>query len=477
MLLKTTAKILELNFKSMASNIDDVIIEKIINSIENKQNVLIHGFGGVGKTYMLMKLSKILAMSYKVFNTATTGIAAVNLTIPGEMIGMTLHKWAGIGRGDQPLQKMTAEILNNNGKLKRWMNTRILFIDEISMLGAALFDTLNVIGQTVRQNFDLPFGGIQLIMIGDFLQLPPVKDKFIFESETWKTMTSTEVGNPGGLNIFFLEEPKRFTDLFYHERLIRIREGTPSSEDMAFLEQRRLKYLQYLKKLPKMDPLAIKPTVLFSKKIDVEAHNNNELDKLPSQSKEFVAEDHFTPYNNRARYDDYIKPLDDAIPKAILLKVGAQVMLRANLDVPNGLANGSRGVVTEIHEDSVNVKWMNTRVTIVGDYVWEREDKEGKATRKQIPLTLAWSNTIHKSQGLTLDYAIVDLGPSVFADGQAYVALSRLRSGESLLISDIYSKAIKANKKAIDEIEALKKIATYYEKIELVIKTKIVFID
>jgi ATP-dependent DNA helicase PIF1 len=149
------------------------------------------------------------------------------------------------------------------------------------------------------------------------------------------------------------------------------------------------------------------------------------------------------------------KMLDETVSKTLVLKVGAQVMLRANLDIDNGLANGSRGVVVHLTSDSVTVKWKNRLETIITPYAWLKEDKDGKFIREQIPLMLAWSTTIHKIQGLTLDYAICDLGFDVFCAGQSYVSLSRVRTSEGLLLSNFDPKSIIVDKTALDFVNEL----------------------
>ena len=201
--------------------------------------------------------------------------------------------------------------------------------------------------------------------------------------------------------------------------------------------------------------MIVKPTVLNSRRIDVDFENDQELEKLGGPTKDFAAFDEFQPRNSHARAEHYFKQLDDAIPKYIYLKVGAQVMLKANLDIPGGLANGSRGVVTEILDAGVKVKWNNGKTTLVAKHTWLQEDKDGKAMRSQIPLILAWSLTIHKVQGCTLDLAVCNLGPSIFCPGQAYVALSRVRSLSGLYLSELYPSVINADQDALAYVESI----------------------
>jgi hypothetical protein len=180
-----------------------------------------------------------------------------------------------------------------------------------------------------------------------------------------------------------------------------------------------------------------------------------ELDKLETEEYIFVATDTFLPRTKWSRQDKYTAILDQAIPDKISLKIGAQVMLKANLDISSGLANGSRGVIVDITEENIDVKWLNGRTTHVTFYTWESEDKEGCASRTQIPLILAYSITIHGCQGCTLDYVICDLGGSIFSNGQAYVALSRVRSSEGLFLKDFIPQRIMVDADALEFIDSM----------------------
>lgn len=426
---------------------------KIVKALDNGQSVLLHGPGGTGKSFLLRELASHFTDKGRiVYCTATTGIAAINLSIPSKLIaGSTLHSWAGIGKGDDPPQKLVAKVNHNDAARKRWMETDILILDEVSMLGAELLDKLDFVGRSIRREKSLPFGGLQFIFSGDFLQLPPVNAKWAFESFVWKELAETFCP-------FILETPKRYDDIEWFHRLLRFRKAEHTKEDIKFLHSRVSAYDAWLKSPASKDISSVKPTMLHSKKVDVEFQNDRELKKLPGTPKDFIATDNFLKYNNHARFDDYIKPLDDDIPRCISLNIGAQVMLKVNLDIKGGLANGSRGVVTELlgsDEGGVRVKWLNGKTTVVSVHTWIQEDKDGKATRTQMPLILAWSYTIHKSQGCTLDYAICDLGPSCWLEGMAYVALSRVRSSEGLLLVEFYPPVIKVHPSALEYVQKI----------------------
>ena len=440
----------------------DERLEQIIIAVENKENIILHGSGGTGKSFSLRKIATHLFNSGKtVCCTATTGVAALNLNVPEAFISATtLHSWAGVGLADATSKKLLAKVQRDDKAFVRWLSTDYLIIDEVSMFGADFFDKLDFIGRHVRQNEEKPFGGLKLILSGDFLQLPPVKDKWVFKSDAWEELD---------LVPFIFEEPKRYDDLDYFDLLLRVRMGEPSDEDLKKLRARVKSYRKMNKILSETDSAkVIKPTILYSRKVDVEYHNDQELDELPGKLFEFVAVDNFKAYNNKARYDYYIKKLDDIIPRILSYKVGAQVMLKVNRDVKKGLVNGSRGVITDIVQADdgsyqIVVKFINGRVITFGQNIWEIEDKDAFSSRAQFPLILAWACTIHRGQGATLDYAVCDLGTSVFEYGQAYVALSRLRNLRGLFISEFYPSSIKVNKTAKKYVQKLKEMAEEYE--------------
>ena len=165
-------------------------------------------------------------------------------------------------------------------------------------------------------------------------------------------------------------------------------------------------YQKWLKANESSKELVVKPTILHSRKIDVETENERELRALPGQIVTFRATDTFTPLQNKyAQEAHYLKPLEDTIPAIVSLKVGAQVMLKANLNLELGLANGSRGVVLELFPGDtplVKVKWVNGTTSLVEPFTWIQRDKDGFASRSQMPFILAWSLTIHKCLGCLL---------------------------------------------------------------------------
>nr|QBK86258.1 MAG: RecD helicase /ATP-dependent exoDNAse [Marseillevirus LCMAC102] len=426
----------------------------IFTALDNHENIILHGPGGTGKTTVLKKIASHAQDNNKIVCcTATTGVAAINLNVPEKKIAAsTLHRWAGVGLAQGVVDKLYTKVYHDELARKRWLKTDVLIVDEISMLGADLIEKLDFIGRKIRNNQEVSFGGLQLVFSGDFLQLPPVKDKWAFQSFAWKEIIFVP---------FIFTEPKRYDNQDYFQLLLRIREGKHTIEDLKKLRNRVRSYEKLFSILDDTKTLdVIRPTILHSLRVDVDSHNEKELAKLPDKTHEFIADDTFSASNNNVKSDYYIRLLDEAIPKAIALKVGAQVMLKCNLDVKGGLVNGSRGVILKIMtepEECVYVRFINGQEIRIAKHLWTIEDKDAVATRSQLPFILAYALTIHKCQGATLDYAICNLGPSVFADGQAYVALSRVRDIKGLFISEFYPDSIKTNQTALKYVLGLEK--------------------
>lgn len=427
-------------------------VARILAAVNNDYSVLLEGSGGTGKTFTLIRtVEKLQDAGRMVSCTATTGVAALNLSTP-IVKASTLHRWAGIGLGDKSANALFTKVKYDPRARQRWVETEILIIDEVSMLGASLFEKLDYIGRNIRGKANVPFGGLILILCADFLQLPPVNDEWVFSSQAWKCLSSR-------MAPIIFSEPKRYPDLDWFEMLLRIRKGEHTQADVEFLYSRKEAYDQWLERKDKLGLLDIRPTILHSKRADVESENTTELEKLPGRPTYYKATDTFLPLSPHAKIEYYEKLLDDAIPKMICLNIGAQVMLKANLDIDAGLANGSRGVVIALTPDSATVKWRNGTITIVSIYAWSKDDKEAKMVRTQIPLVLAYSVTIHKAQGVTIDYAVCNLGPSIFCPGQAYVSLSRIRESKGLLLSDFYPDSITADKQALTYVDNLERSA------------------
>ena len=412
--------------------------------VEAGKSIFLTGPGGTGKSFLLKTLVEhIPARTGKhVAVTALTGCAALLIG----RFAKTLHSWAGIGLGREPV-KVLAETIRRSGKaLRRWLGTDILIIDEVSMMTPELLEKLNDVAKSVRRN-QTPFGGLQVVFVGDFYQLPPVvKDKdseipFLFESPVWKEVVHESV---------LLTEIQRQRDPVFQKVLGETRRGTVSEESLEILRQRT--------GLP-WQTLRIKPTLLFTRRVEVDMVNERNIKALQTDKRLFKAETVFAPIeatkgltSNSPEVKRLVEKMDKDGPYMgeLLLAVGAQVMLLVNLDFDQGLVNGSRGIVVGYDPSGAPLVEFKSGAAIpIPASSWECPDLEG-LFRKQIPLKLAYAITIHKAQGCTLDCALIDIGTSTFEYGQAYVALSRVKDLNSLYIWDVEPTAFRAHPKVVN---------------------------
>lgn len=326
----------------------------------------------------------------------------------------------------------------------------MLVIDEISMLDPKVFDLVEEIARTSR-NSPRPFGGIQLIVVGDFLQLPPVKSKqFCFESDAWKAVGLI---NPNSL--IELRQVMRQTDLNFVDILNSVRKAVMSESTLTALNACAINF----KPLPKD---GIIPTKLYCTNVDVDRENLDRLHQLKGSEVEFLANDKLIEPPSSSIEEKALRDNADKIAaKVITLKVGAQVMLIRNVmeswkTSTSSLANGQRGIVVRFEEESGNVvpvvRFDTGTVCRIDRVDWEVLAPVGNSflKRSQIPLKLAWAVTVHKSQGTTLSRAEVNVA-NAFDYGQAYTALSRVRSIEGLwLTKPITRSSVRAHPKVLD---------------------------
>ena len=399
------------------------------------KNLFITGSGGTGKSALVRYIKRKHPL---VAVTALTGCAAVLL----ECNAMTLHSWAGIGLGKDPIPKLVQKIKKARKYWMRWTCTRTLIIDEISMMSSELFEVIDQIGRQIR-GVEKPFGGLQMLFVGDFFQLPPIhldgELRFCFESPVWQACVDRTIQ---------LTEIIRQEDKTFQKILDKVRRGE-CDEEVATTLQGRVG-------LNATNDLDIKPTVLFSHNLQAQRINGIELRCLRAPVVTFAAETrHVTIKTLSPRQIEAVtRNLDrnSNYDASLKLSEGAQVMLLANLSTECGLVNGSRGIIKSINatEKLVDVKFLNGVESSVGVHAWKYEDDDGNEIHRiQLPLKLAWASSIHKSQGSTLDYAEMDIGNSIFDFGQAYVALSRVRNLEGLFLLDFEPRRIMAHPKVI----------------------------
>ncbi|HRY63080.1 MAG TPA: AAA family ATPase [Patescibacteria group bacterium] len=407
------------------------------------QNIFLTGAAGSGKTYILNQYIKYLReKNLNVSVTATTGIAATHLN------GLTIHSWSGLGVKDDLRGSDFDDLLKKRHLRRNILGTDVLIIDEISMLHAHQLDLVNQICQAFRQNLK-PFGGLQLIMAGDFFQLPPIakgeeRAKIVVESDIWNAMD---------LAVCYLDEQYRQADSRFIQILNEIRKNNVSLESRELLLNRFHRPLAY----------QIEPTKLYTHNIDVDAINSLELEKISGPAKSYQMQ------SKGNQVLSQILQKGCLAPERLVLKIGAKVMFVKN-NFELGVVNGTVGEVVDFDEDNypiVKTSHGETVVAAPADWLIE-EDGRVRAEIRQIPLRLAWAITVHKSQGLSLDLAEVDLSKA-FVPGMGYVALSRVRSLQGLRLVGLNDLAltVDANILALDEkfIALSKQTENYWQSL------------
>ena len=382
--------------------------DKALAILKAGNNVFLTGSAGTGKTYVLNAFIKYLN-KYKIPTavTASTGIAATHIK------GQTIHSWIGMGIKDDMSLKDLSKLGSNKALRRKIEKVKILIIDEISMLHKKQLNLVDKILQFIKDNH-LPFGGIQIVLCGDFFQLPPVgngyelsREKFAFMSESWVNAE---------LNICYLTQQFRQNNDLLSTVLDEIRQNRVSQETLTHLDQ-NIEQSTDIKT----------PIKLYTHNADVDKINALELDKIDTPVKNFWA----TTKGKKDLIDNLKKSV--IVNEKLSLKIGAKVMFVKN-NADKGYINGTLGVVTSFSEIGFPVVKTSAKKEIIAtteEWSIDNENGVSVASFVQIPLRLAWAITIHKSQGMTLDSAELDL-TKTFEKGQGYVALSRLRAFEKL---------------------------------------------
>ncbi len=405
--------------------------------IVNKQkNAFITGDAGTGKSYVLTAIVDALTqLGRMVTVTAPTGVAALNVA------GVTIYKWAGVSSFEDSLEEYIRKIKRYR-KVLPWMITQTLIIDEISMLHPHILTRIDNVLRVLRNKPTKPFGGIQVIVVGDFLQLPPVT-KNVREPPMCFTSTAWH----GNFVTCYLKTSCRQDNPMFIQCLRDIRCGTLSQSTRDMLNTRVIASVGLI-----YGSNDAPPTILYPLVADVERENVRQLRNIPGKEEVFMAKTWFDEsilVQSTKDLESLIK--DSRSPEHLVLKIGAQVMVTSNIDVTVGLVNGTRGVVTEMSELSIQIRLPSGKCADIIPITLSRSPGQGcptSATFKQFPLVLAWAFTIHKSQGLTMSNFVVDLR-KIFAEGQAYVALSRARNlSDFYILGDIAESGIKASRAA-----------------------------
>jgi len=392
-------------------------------------NVFLTGPAGSGKTFLLNAYIKFLKRhNAAVGITASTGIAATHMN------GMTIHSWAGIGVKDQLSNKDLRSIAKNNRLVKRFENTKVLIIDEISMLHHFRLDLVDRVCRQLKDSFQ-PFGGLQVVLCGDFFQLPPVarhgeSAHFAHHSQIWKTMN---------LKVCYLDEQHRQSD----DGLLRVLNDIRADETLAPLRARYKKEVNG----------GVNPTKLYTHNTDVDAINQKQLSGLPDKTHLYQMRSH-----GSQRIVETLR-LSCLAPEELRLKIGAAVMFVKN-NTEQGYVNGTLGIVSGFDENKIPIIQISNgrKITALPETWRIEEDGIVHAQLRQIPLRLAWAITVHKSRGMSLDAAEIDLSKS-FVEGMGYVALSRLRALHGLKLMGLNKMALAVNAQVLTLDQELKKMS------------------
>ena len=399
-----------------------------IAKLNSDQNIFLTGGAGTGKSTVIQNyLREGLDGSKTTAVLASTGTAAILLG------GRTFHSFFGLGIMEGGVENVVARATKHQGILQRLRKTDMVLLDEISMIGSSEWMAAEKIARVARKRNAEPWGGLRIVAIGDFAQLPPVvkapmrpmnpdpysQDLFsqvvqepekpwCFLTETWQKTEFDTIN---------LKEVVRSTDAYWNEILNELRWGEFTRRAKEVLDER-------IKKVP----LEFQGTRLFSRRAQVDRLNHERLHTLPGTVKEYN-----TVYIGAAQRIDELKR-NAPVGEMLVLKEGALVMFRQN-DPELKYVNGTLGTIIRLKDDEVRVELLNGRTIDLKPTSFNVLDAEGNpaATATNFPLNLAWACTIHKAQGATLDKAHVDLR-GVWEHGQSYVALSRVRSLEDLTL-------------------------------------------
>ena len=377
-----------------------------LNDVVKGLNVFITGGAGVGKSFLVNKIFDVIDKSIGI--CAMTGCAALLIN------GATVHSYLGIGLAKESAEELAIKVRRFVTIRDRILKLEVLLIDEVSMLNDELFEKLYKFLQLVRKNTK-PFGGVQVIFVGDPFQLCPVEGKYCFTSKLWVDIkVHTLIANM-----------RQAGDQVFRDLLDRVRWGKCSDEDLATLKQCENTVF----------PEGIIPTKLYSKNVNVDLINQMEFNKLSTEIKSYES----------VSVNEYSKKwaTSNKIPEKVNLRIGSQVMCTRNLPA-QGLVNGSRGVITQIDSERVVIKLLDGESIHLCPISISPFDNPYIIV-KFMPLQLAWAITIHSSQGMTIDALEVDLGKDVFAFGQAYTGLSRAKSLDSVKITSVLATSFKTS--------------------------------
>lgn len=394
-------------------------------------NVFLTGEPGAGKTYTLNKfIEEAQAKHKRIAITASTGIAASHIG------GTTIHSWSGLGIADSISDAELDRMGYKMQLVERYSRCDILIIDEISMLHGSRLDMVDRACRWLRRKEDIPFGGLQVILVGDMFQLPPVtrgsdETDYAHHSNAWRVAELKPA--------YLTEQHRQGADDELLDILREMRNGGISKAHIDLLNTRT--------GLPVDEHI----TKLYTHNVDVDTLNNNKLNQLDGQMHTFK----MTGKGQDWQIDKLKKNL--LCPEKLQLKIDAEVMFVAN-DFEAGFVNGTRGRVIAFERGNPIVETTDGLRIQVEEHTWRQFNETGEyviAEVSQTPLRLAWAVTIHKSQGMSLDSAEIDL-TKAFVPGMGYVALSRVRSLEGLYLVGLGPQALQLDRDIYEFDKALK---------------------
>ncbi len=424
--------------------------KRAFDTFKKGENILVLGEGGSGKSKLCKTICEYVKNEGSGRNIqlcSTTGISAYSIN------GMTIHSFMGMGTGEADIEVLVRRVKNNRDSMARLRRIDVLVIDEISMLSAELFEKINTIFQSVRNN-RLFFGGVHVVFIGDLMQLLPVftKDgcdrRLVVESLVFQNGIPSE-------NIVCLEENFRHAgDLKFKDLLTRLRYGETTASDISLLESRMT-----------VQPGDSIRLVSSNRKADL--INKTSISGLKGAVREYKAKYTRVSGTDPKSFDLAIEELKKQFRQkatdVVSLKEGSSVMLTKNIDVLEGLVNGALGKVVRFSGNTPVVVFGKTKKEIyIAQTSWELDVNGNVAAATQIPLILAYAITIHRSQSLTLESAVMDLADA-FCEHQVYVALSRVRSLEGLELISFNPRKITVNKTMLNFVRGVQGVGEQTE--------------
>lgn len=414
--------------------------ERALSILKTGANVFLTGEPGSGKTHTVNQyISYLRDHGIEPSITASTGIAATHVG------GMTIHSWSGVGISRFLEPYALDALLSRESLAKRINAAKVLIIDEISMLDATVLDLVEQVVRQIRQRPE-PFGGLQVIFVGDFFQLPPISQRgeeparFAFEGRAWKS------ANP---ITCYLSEQHRQEDEAYLGTLTAIRRGDIGDHIYEHLKTRHVEEV----------PTESEVTRLYTHNADVDRMNEDALRRIPTAVRSFVMDS-----QGNAKLVEGLRK-NCISPETLTLKVGATVMFTKN-NFEAGFVNGTLGTVSHFESATGRpvVKTRQGKLITAEPMEWAVEDS-GKILARitQVPLRLAWAITVHKSQGMSLDAAHMDLSRA-FEYGQGYVALSRVRTLDGLYLKGLNSRALEVHPRVLEVDERFRENSEAAEK-------------